>query len=639
MADETRGRHDYAALGFKCGLEIHQQLDTGKLFCRCQSGVVDVDEVESLTEFTIERRLRPTESELGEMDPAAAAEARRGLLFRYHGIEDHSCLVEADEEPPHQPDGDAIDITLTLAALTGARVVDEIEFMRKIVIDGSNTSGFQRTGLVALGGEVEGVGILTTAIEEDSCRKLDTDEEGVVNYTLDRLGVPLIEVATDPTIRDAQHAKEVAARIGALLRATGRVRRGLGTIRQDLNVSIACGDRVEIKGVQDLRSIPRVADKEIDRQLHMDHIKTTLHERGIDAARLDKVAAVDVTLQLKASKSKVVQGAMKRKGVVLALPLPGFDGLIGGTADGPRLGKEFAAYAKKYAGVRGVFHSDELPAYGIEQEEVDAVRDALRLDTHDGFVLAAESATVARAALDAVLERAKLCLVRLPREVRNALPDETTVFLRPLPGAARMYPETDVRPVAVTDERMARILSMLPERPEESVGRLVQQHKVSTEVAVQIVGEGLLPLYDTVLAQVGRPNELARLLLQTLPELSAEDVDTAPLSDGVTLVTLLGALDAGRFAKEALTDVARAYCQSPDAGVEGAISAAGAEAVDESEVVDVIARIVEGHSDFVKERGKAAVGPLMGIVMKELRGKADGALVSKVLAEEIGKRA
>lgn len=639
MAKQTapKSRHDYAALGFMCGLEIHQQLDTGKLFCRCKSDVIDADKVDESTIFQLKRRLRPTESELGEMDAAAAAEARRGMTFVYRGIEGHSCLVDADEEPPHDPDADAMDITLTLSALVKADPVDEVQFMRKIVIDGSNTSGFQRTGLVATGGSVNGVGIWTIATEEDSCRKLDKDEEGLVHYTLDRLGIPLIEIATAPEIRDAEHAKETAARIGALLRATGKVRRGLGTIRQDLNVSIAEGDRVEIKGVQDLRAVVRVIDNEIDRQKHMVHVRAQLKERGVSDETLAAAEPVDVTTAFSKTEAKVIAGALKKKGKVMGIKLPGFAGLIqGATKDGPRMGREFAAYAKREAGVRGVFHSDELPAYGITEAEVEAVRKALDIAEGDGFVLAAEKKNVATKALTAVRERARVALVCVPREVRNALPDDSTQYMRPLPGAARMYPETDVRPVPVTPEHWAHIEANLPEKPEESEARLREAHGFSGEVALQIVSEGHLVLFDAVVAEVARPNELSRLLLQTLPEVAGEGVDVSGIGQA-EITALMQALDAGSFAKEALTDVAKALAAKPGAGVDAAIEKAGASAVDTNEVVAIIAKIVSDRADFVKERGPSAMGPLMGIVMKELRGKADGALVSKVLGDEIKK--
>lgn len=634
---ESTGKRDYAALGFMCGLEIHQQLATGKLFCRCPGTVVDVDEVPERTEFMLKRRLYPTQSELGQLDPAARAEAERGLTFVYHGIRGHSCLVDADEEPPHELDDGALDATLTIAALLESRPVDEVQTMRKIVIDGSNTTGFQRTALVSLGGKVDDVGVWTIAVEEDSCRKLEKDEEGLVHYTLDRLGIPLVEIATAPDIRDPEHAKRTAARIGALLRATGKVRRGLGTIRQDLNVSIANGDRVEIKGAQDLRAIPRILDREVDRQMHLVKVRDELRARNVTPEGLQGQKPQDVSAQFKNTTSKMIMGALKRGGVY-ALVMPGFGGMLKASVkDGPRLGRELADHAIRRAGVKGIFHSDELPAYGITQQETDAVRKQLKIGEQDAFALVVAPKKTAHRALEAVRDRAITALEGVPREVRFAKPDDTTTYLRPLPGAARMYPETDVRPIAITKERWQTIQSDLPETPEESEARLAKEHGLSKEITKQIVAEGHLEVFDHVVSKVGRPNEASRFLLQIVPELHGDGIDTSVFTQD-RVSALLQALDSGRFAKEALVDVARSLARAPEKGVEGAIEQAGASSMDEDEVRKVIETIVSEKKDLVKQRGEGAIGPLMGVAMGKLRGKADGALVSKLLKEAIQKQ-
>src|SRR6266705_2056864 len=234
---------DYRALGLKVGLEIHQQLATHKLFCEDASVLVD-----SPGGQRFRRRLRPTQSELGEIDAAA---------------------IEEDEEPPHPPNPEALDIALEIALLLEAKAASEVDFMRKIVIDGSNTSGFQRSALVALDGHLETngkrIGVPTILLEEDAARKLG-EAEGEVVYRLDRLGIPLVEIATSPDIETPEEAREVALAFGSLLRATRKVMRGIGTIREDLNVSIAGGARIEIKGVQELRMIATFVEKEVERQ-------------------------------------------------------------------------------------------------------------------------------------------------------------------------------------------------------------------------------------------------------------------------------------------------------------------------------------------------------------------------------------
>ena len=624
---------DYAALGFMCGLEIHQQLDTRKLFSPAPSGVVDPDEVAKRTLAHYDRRLRATQSELGETDPAALAEAKKRKAFHYLAIDGLTSLVELDEEPPHPMSEEALDVTLTFAGLLHSRPADEVHVMRKTVIDGSNTSGFQRTSLVATGGTVEpangpAVGIWTVAVEEDSARKVD-DLDGRVTYTLDRLGVPLIEVATGPDIVDPKHAQETARRLGALLRTTGRVRRGLGSIRQDLNVSIGVGDRVEIKGCQDLRAVPTVIEKEVRRQLWLHHVAEELRARGFTPDLLTDPA--NVTDCFAKTQAKMVASTLKKGGNVLALRLPKWAGLMEGhegRKDLPRYGSEFAAHAKVAAGVKGVFHSDELPAYGIEQAEVDAVRAALQLDDLDGFVLCVEKEAVARDALEGVARCAADALSGAGRAVRAVQPDDSTRYMRPLPGAARMYPETDVPPIRITPEHWHEVLARLPPLPEERVATLVQDHGLSADAATQLVAND----QDATLIQLQGTmdsNLAARMLLQVVPDLSAPD-------RGIANLPAIGkALADGAFAKEAVGDILQTMDKDPKLDVAGAVAAAGAEAVDDGEVDAIIAAAVAERMDFVKELGMGAIGPLMGPVMGRLRGKVDGAVVSAKLKDAI----
>ncbi|MEM4138937.1 MAG: Glu-tRNA(Gln) amidotransferase subunit GatE, partial [Sulfolobaceae archaeon] len=240
---------DYKKLGLKVGLEIHQQLNTThKLFCNCPTTLS-----EEYT-ATLVRYLRPVMSELGEVDVAALFEWEKGKRYIYR-LSRPTCLVEYDEEPPHSINEEALKIAIAITLALGGEVVDEVYVMRKTVIDGSNTSGFQRTAIVGLGGKIldeEGVvGIQTIALEEDAARKISETSEEVL-YNLDRLGIPLIEISTAPDIKTPEQAERVALKIGQLLRLTGKVKRGIGTIRQDLNVSIDGGVKTEIKGVQRL---------------------------------------------------------------------------------------------------------------------------------------------------------------------------------------------------------------------------------------------------------------------------------------------------------------------------------------------------------------------------------------------------
>ena len=294
---------DYKSLGFKCGIEIHQQLDTHKLFCSCPSEIRE-DE----PDIIVKRKMRAVAGEIGDVDPAALHEFLRGREFVYQAYSDTNCLVELDEEPPHPLNEEALDIALEISLLLNARPVDELQVMRKTVIDGSNTSGFQRTILIAMDGyldtEMGKIGIPTICLEEDAARKIE-EKKDVTVYRLDRLGIPLIEICTTPDIKSPGHAREVAEKLGMILRATGKVKRGLGTIRQDLNVSIKDGGRIEIKGVQDLRLIKNVLRREVERQLMLIKIKEELLKRGIREDDL-KSEFFDVTSVFENTRSGVI---------------------------------------------------------------------------------------------------------------------------------------------------------------------------------------------------------------------------------------------------------------------------------------------------------------------------------------------
>jgi len=369
---------NYKKIGFKAGLEIHQQLDTHKLFCNCKSEITDKKD------YSFERCLRPTQSEMGDVDKAALDEAKRKRRFLYTASNKATCLVEADEEPPHSANRDAVDICLTMAILLDTKPVDEIHFMRKIVIDGSNTTGFQRTALVATDGLLNDLGIEIIALEEDAARKL-TEKGKLVNYGLDRLGIPLIEIATAADIKDPEHAREVAEQIGSLLHATKKVKRGLGTIRQDLNVSISKGARVEIKGIQSLSAISKVAEKEALRQVEMIKIRDILNKRT-NKNDVKKIKLVDVTPVFSNSNSKIISKQLKNNGCIKGIRLVGFNSLL--KREHTRLGKELAVYAGISTGIYGIIHSDELPGFGITENEIKEVKEILYVKNEDAFVLA-----------------------------------------------------------------------------------------------------------------------------------------------------------------------------------------------------------------------------------------------------------
>jgi glutamyl-tRNA(Gln) amidotransferase subunit E len=617
---------DYRTLGLKVGIEIHQQLNTGKLFCDCQAELSD----EHHKEFV--RRLRPTQSEMGEIDRAALEESERKLHFRYQTVP-YSCLVEADEEPPHDANRRAIEASLEVSSLLGMTPVDEIHFMRKIVIDGSNTGGFQRTALISTKGSVEvdgkSIGVATLCLEEDAARKI-TEHGSEVVYRLDRLGIPLIEIATDPDIATPEEARLVAERLGSLLRATKTVKRGIGTIREDLNISISGGARVEIKGVQDLRLLHVYVEEEVKRQLALLDIKRLLRDRG--AKEVDPEVK-DLSGLFRETKCKVLKAALDAHGRILAVKLPRFAGTLGPAEDGvKRLGPELAAHAR-VAGVKGLFHSDELPGYGVTVAEVEDVVTALGVEPEDAFVLVADEEEKASAAIARAVDRANVAVRGVPEETRDPLPDGHTVYSRPLPGKERMYPETDVRPILVDERVLESIRLNLPELPEEKVGRFVKEFGISREQAESLVKSGFEDEFELLAAGFGNPQVVARIYLNTFPELEKLGQDPSRLTLD-TMKDLLTGLRNGAFAKEAIPKILASILENGH-GVSRAVETLGVETVDVGSVEEICDRVVRSREKFIRERGEASLGPLMGLVMKELRGKVDGKVISEILRERI----
>ncbi len=620
-------KKDYEDLGLKVGLEIHQQLDTKKLFCNCPSELVDDFDKE------ITRELRPTASEMGEVDAAALLEAQKGLRFRYQASEISSCLVEMDEEPPEGPDEEALDIALKIALMLNSDIADEIQFMRKIVIDGSNTTGFQRTSLIAVNGvvEIDGkeISIPSICLEEDAARNIDREGKEKV-YRLDRLGIPLIEMATGPDMTTPQEAKEVAQVLGGLLRATRQVKRGLGTIREDLNISIEKGARVEMKGVQDLSMLPEYVENEIDRQLRLIKIADKLKKRE---AKVDNEVH-DVTHLFEETSSGIIKSSLTSGKRVYALKLKGFHGTLRGDDGEPLLGPEMADYAKK-AGVKGIFHSDELPKFGITQKEVDSINGEFNLGKKDAFALVAAKEDTAKQALEKVAERAEMAFEGVPEETRRAEIDGDSTFLRPLSGEARMYPETDIPPISVSEERLKDLKEDLPEKPSERIKRFQEEYGINRQQSEQLFKKGYDILFEDIVKELGYSSTVANTFLHIYPELEREDHDLEKISDE-HLFEIFKKLDAGEFAKEGISDILKELTSGKD--VEEAMESAGLEKVEDQDVRDAVINVLDDREDFIEERGMSALGPLMGVIMKELRGKADGEKVSNILKEELQKR-
>ena len=618
---------DYEKLGLKMGLEIHQQLNTSqKLFCPCPCELQD-----KKPEYKLMRTLRPTQSELGMIDRAAYEESRRKLQFTYEAYKHDTCLVESDEEPPHPLNSEALEIALILSSLLNMAVVDEFHTMRKQVIDGSNTGGFQRTGLVATDGymdtEYGRVKIENLCLEEDAARRIG-QKKGHVVFRLDRLGIPLVEITTDPSMKHPEQVRDVAYQIGQVLRST-KVKRGLGTIRQDLNISIKEGARVEIKGVQDLDLMPTMVENEVTRQIKLLEIRDELQRRNAEA--MDEIH--DVKELFQDTESKIISKALE-KGSVLAIKLKGFAGLIGVEVQpGRRFGTELAGYAKKM-GVSGLFHTDELPAYGITEEEVESVRTFLDLQDEDAFILVADEDEKARNALLEVIRRAKTAIIGVPEETRKARDDANTEYLRPLPTASRMYVETDIPLQIIDRDYLEEIKSNLPELPDEKEARIIKEYSLSQDLAHQLVRRNRAGDFEEVMASTDVDSTtVASTFAYTLKELKRDGKDISKL-DTECLKNIFNLVSDGKITKEAIQEVLVGVCDG-ESSPEEAAKNLNLLMLSEDDVEKIIAEIVSSNAKMVEERGMGAMGPLMGMAMKQLKGKADGKLVNKLLRDKL----
>lgn len=471
---------DYSKLGFKCGLEIHQQLKTRKLFCACPAELRN-DEPDKI----VERELRPMAGETGQIDVAALYEGRKKMRYLYEVYNNSTCLVELDEAPPLVINDDTLEIGLLIAKMLNCEIPDVLEVMRKTVLNGSNTSGFQRTVLIGVNGYVNApsgkVSIQTVCLEEDSARRT-AESPGTVTYRLDRLGIPLIEIATGPDIKTPEQAKEVAKIIGDLLRSTGKVMRGIGTIRQDLNVSITGGTRVEIKGVQNLENVPEIVKEEIKRQKWL-----------IDGGK------------------------------------------------------------------------------------------------------------------------------RVAPEVRNVLPDNKTKFLRPMPGAARMYPETDHPFVTIPRTRINKI--KFPESLDAKGSRYTKMG-LSPDLVKQMVSSELSGVFDELVRKYKKvkPQIIATTILSTAKDVKRKLNQEESVFLPEHFDSIFSSLNSDQISKDAILDVMLEVAK----GSQLKKTLTRFKKLSRQELTAKVASLKKKYSSLPQ-------GALIGKAMSELRGRADGKEIMQLL--------
>jgi glutamyl-tRNA(Gln) amidotransferase subunit E len=624
---------NFDKIGLKVGLEIHQQLSTNKkLFCSCNP----LESDEYTTKFS--RKLRATKSELGEYDPAALFENRKSKTIIYYANPQSSCLVEQDDEPPHEIDTDAINIALIIACSLKSSIFSEIHTMRKIVVDGSNTSGFQRTMLVAQGGylEVEGkrIGVQSVCLEEDAA-KLIKDEEKERLYSLDRLGIPLVEIALEPVDGNPTEIKKIALALGRLLRTTKKVTRGIGSIRQDINISVKGGCIVEVKGVQQLDQLEKVIEYEVKRQLGLILISERL--KNLRLEKISKNDIFDVTEHFKTCDSKIIKKAIGAGANIKAIRVKNFAGLFAYEPySGIRLGRELGQIVRFY-GIGGIFHSDELPNYGIENSDIQHLQKLLESDSNDGFIIIAGENSKIDFAIDSIIKRIEDVTIGVPAETRGAIPSGETVFLRPRPGASRMYPETDIPSLVITDEQLKLAKLNTPKSWDESLIDIQGKYSLNTQLAEQIFDSEYLELFEKIcLDKRQSPNFVASILCSTITNLQRQGLNVALLKPEDVLKSF-ELLANKKITKESMEIIFEVVMSGKAKSVEEVVEKASITSLDESELNIILDKIIHNNSNIIIRDGVRSLGPIMGIAMKELRGKAAGEQVNLLLEKKIQK--
>ncbi|MGV8086619.1 MAG: Glu-tRNA(Gln) amidotransferase subunit GatE [Candidatus Woesearchaeota archaeon] len=616
---------DYSKIGLKAGLEIHQQLDTKKLFCSCPSIIRD-----DAPDNTIRRILRASAGETGQVDVAASAEMEKKKTFQYEYYTDSNCLVELDECPPNAMNNDALDLVLQFALMTNSEVVSQIHVMRKTVVDGSNTTGFQRTALIARNGvlnlelsnsETLTVGVDTLCLEEDAARIIKRDKDQDI-YRLDRLGIPLIEIATAPDMHTPSEVKEVAAFIGMLLRSTGKVKRGLGTIRQDVNVSVAGGERAEIKGVQDLKLIDMVVELEALRQLTMLKLREEMIIKGIniDLLTSDKDKIYDFTEDFKNLTKGFIKTGIDSGLKIFGKAYPLFSGFFGYEINpNRRFGTELSDRIK-VLGLNGLIHTDEnLEKYGIS-ENVKHIYHKLGLGSEDGMIFILGSTDKCILAFKKIDDAIQSFIKNgLSKEVRNAKEDGTSQFLRPMPGSSRMYPETDI-PIVYPDTNDIK----KPELVKDKIERFIKDYSIPRQIAKELVYDPNFELFIKKYPQI-KVVTIAESLSSMLKDIKTRySLDVNPSIEQYDQI--FTKLNTNEITKEAVFEILLAIGKNE----QGKIIDFSKYQTNEDELIEFITKTIS-------EKPNLNTNAVMGLVMKEYRGKYSGQKILELIKKYKGE--
>ncbi|MFX1571286.1 MAG: Glu-tRNA(Gln) amidotransferase subunit GatE [Promethearchaeota archaeon] len=630
---------NYEKLGLKCGLEIHQQFDTEKkLFCRCPAKLQGT----RIPDFTIYRRMRPVLGELGVYDKAMLTEYKKGMAITYEGYNDVVCTYELDDTPPFSCSNEAKQIALQIAMLLNANIIEEMHVCRKNYLDGSVPCGFQRTMILGTDGFIilendKKIRIDILSLEEEAARKIKTENK--INYfRLDRLGIPLVEVTTKPDITDPYECRECAERIGLLLWST-KVKKVIGSIRQDINVSIEAGTRIEIKGVQKLSWIPVLINHEISRQIKLIEIKEELENKKLNENNVQE-NFIDLSGVLAKTNSKFISKGIKSGKKLFGINFSGFKGIFGKELmKDYRFGTEVSSKVKVLSGLKGIIHSDEnLNNYDLSNEDIKKIREKLESKEDDCFVLVLGSKKEVDKVMNVIINRVKFTFKGVPPETRRALESGNTEFLRELHGGARLYPDTDTEAIFNSEEEINEIRKDLPEYPWVTIKQYSKKYKTEDRLIKDLIFTGKLQLFDDLIEiYPDNPSLVFTTLLETTTALRREGKVIENITDN-DFLEIFALLKKKQISKEAIEQVMSLKAEFPELSINQIRKKLKIETISLENLKNIIVEIVDKNTKMIKEKEMRAKGPLMGEVMKKVRGKIDGAIVSKELESTIKEK-
>jgi len=624
---------DYAAVGFKSGLEIHQQLLTSKkLFCRCPAGhYSDTYDAEIL------RHMRPTLSELGEYDGTALMEFKTKKEIIYQINHNTVCTYEMDDTPPFELNDEALNIALGIGMLYKCTMVDEIHIARKQYLDGSIPTGFQRTTIVGVNGSIpyknRSITIIQLGLEEDACREVsDVGHRRV--YITDRLGMPLIETVTAPDMRTPQEVAEVGEILRRLVRSTGNVRTGAGAARQDVNVSVTGGTRIEIKGVPRIPNIPLLTYNEAMRQWNLLRLREELAQRGITTKTFESKTE-EVTKLLRKTRYQPLKNAIADGLLVHCVLLKGYKGLLRWqTQTDTFFSREISDRVRVIACLTtlpNIIHSDS-PSETLASSEWRMLKKNAGATEDDTIVLVWGNKQDVTTGASEVVIRAKEATVGVPSETRQALRDGTNGFERILPGPDRMYPDTDLPPRRIAREHLGRIRTTVPV-PFWETEAWLSSLGVPADLLVPLSYSPLAPLFRKVVREWNICPTLAAVVLIQYPKRISRLFKRRIVFSRETMEELLRAFKEGKFTKEGFLPIMTRIADGSE------ISRQEFPPLCQPEELAAITKLVTAEIDTQAlhnpaKRPEATLGRVMQLVRGRIDGNVVAGTVRSILAEE-----